>query len=86
MDRAFIQYDYLDAQHNDWFSVYGGRIANPWMSTEMVYSPDLSFEGFAGTFRWHMKQNNETVKTIEQLRRIVVLVYNLDHKLQTRYL
>ena len=32
------------------------------MSTEMVYSPDLSFEGFAGTFRWHMNQNNETVK------------------------
>ncbi|MFI3196405.1 MAG: putative porin [Methylococcaceae bacterium] len=62
IDRAFIQYDYLDAQHNDWFSVYGGRIANPWMSTEMVYSPDLSFEGFAGTFRWHMNQNNETVK------------------------
>ena len=62
IDRAFAQYDYLDSQNNDWFSLYGGRIANPWVSTEMVYSPDLSFEGFAGTFRWHMNQDSEIVK------------------------
>lgn len=62
IDRAFVQYDFLDSQKNDWFSLYGGRIANPWVSTEMVYSPDLSFEGFAGTFRWRMNQNNSVVK------------------------
>ncbi|MDO9106865.1 MAG: putative porin [Methylovulum sp.] len=62
IDRAFMQYDFIDAKHNDWFSLYGGRIANPWVSTEMVYSPDLSFEGFAGTFRWHVNQNNPLVK------------------------
>jgi hypothetical protein len=63
IDRAFVQYDFLDSQKNDWFSLYGGRIANPWVSTEMVYSPDLSFEGFAGTFRWHMNQNDPAVKS-----------------------
>lgn len=62
IDRAFLQYDFVDNQHNDWFSLYGGRIANPWMSTEMQFSPDLSFEGFAGTFRWHMNQNDPVVK------------------------
>ncbi len=62
IDRAFVQYDFWDNQNNDWFSLYGGRIANPWVSTEMIYSPDLSFEGFAGTFRWHMNQNNPVVK------------------------
>ncbi|MEI7840394.1 MAG: putative porin [Methylococcaceae bacterium] len=62
IDRAYIQYDFLDNQRNDWFSVYAGRIANPWMSTEMVYSPDLSFEGVAGTFRWHFNQSDATVK------------------------
>ncbi|MDD5277033.1 MAG: putative porin [Methylovulum sp.] len=61
-DRAFVQYDFLDDKRNDWFSLYGGRIANPWMSTEMVYSSDLSFEGFAGTFRWRMNQDNPMVK------------------------
>lgn len=62
IDRAFVQYDFLDSKHNDWFSVYGGRIANPWMSSELVYSPDLSFEGVAGTFRWHFNQNDAHVK------------------------
>lgn len=62
IDRAFVQYDFLDSRKNDWFSLYGGRIANPWVSTELVYSPDLSFEGFAGTFRWRMNQDNAVVK------------------------
>lgn len=62
IDRAFVQYDFLDSKKNDWFSLYGGRIANPWVSTELVYSPDLSFEGFAGTFRWRMNQDNAVVK------------------------
>ena len=62
IDRAYIQYDFLDDKHNDWFSVYGGRIATPWMSTELVYSPDLSFEGFAGTFRWRFNQSDVNVK------------------------
>jgi len=65
IDRAFVQYDFVDSKRNDWFSLYGGRIANPWVSTEMVYSPDLSFEGFAGTFRWHMNQNDPTVKNYQ---------------------
>ncbi|TAN49945.1 MAG: hypothetical protein EPN21_10370 [Methylococcaceae bacterium] len=62
IDRAFMQYDYLDRQGNDWFSLYGGRIANPWVSTEMQFSPDLSFEGLAGTFRWKMNQDDAAVK------------------------
>ncbi|MCX7096263.1 MAG: putative porin [Methylobacter sp.] len=65
IDRAFLQYDFIDGKNNDWFSLYGGRIANPWMSTEMVYSPDLSFEGFAGTFRWRMNQTDPVVKNYQ---------------------
>ncbi len=65
IDRAFLQYDFIDDKQNDWFSLYGGRIANPWMSTEMVYSPDLSFEGFAGTFRWRMNQDDPVVKNYQ---------------------
>ncbi len=65
IDRAFLQYDFIDGKNNDWFSLYGGRIANPWMSTEMMYSPDLSFEGFAGTFRWRMNQTDPVVKNYQ---------------------
>lgn len=52
LDRAFLQYDFVDSRGNDWFTLWGGRIANPFMSTEMLYSPMLSFEGVVGTARW----------------------------------
>ena len=62
IDRAFLQYDYVSDKGNDWFSVYGGRIVNPWMSTDILYDPDLSFEGLAGTFRLRFNQDDPAVK------------------------
>jgi len=62
IDRAYVQYDFLDKNKTDWFSIYAGRIANPWMSTDLVYSPELSFEGIAGTFRLRFNQNDVNVK------------------------
>lgn len=52
LDRAFLQYDYLDDQGHDWFSLWGGRTPNPWFSTDNLYDQDLNFEGFSGTFRF----------------------------------
>ena len=46
VDRAFIKYDPAD-----WFSVTGGRIPNPWFSTDLVWDEDLNFEGMAATFK-----------------------------------
>ena len=62
IDRAYIHYDFLDKNKTDWFSIYAGRIANPWMSTDLLYSPDLSFEGIAGTFRWRFNQSDLNIK------------------------
>jgi len=65
IDRGFIEYDYVDDQGNDWFSLYGGRFANPWVSTDVVYDPDLSFQGFAGTFRYRFNQDKPDVKAYQ---------------------
>ena len=46
VDRAFLKYDPVD-----WFSVTGGRIPNPWFSTDLVWDEDLNFEGMAATFK-----------------------------------
>jgi hypothetical protein len=62
IDRAYLQYDYLDNDKTNWFSAYGGRIINPFLSTDVVFDPDLSFEGFATSFRYHMNQNNAIVR------------------------
>lgn len=58
IDRAYLQYDYLDDRKTDWFSLYAGRILNPFVSTDVVYDPDLSFEGVAGSFRWHFNRGD----------------------------
>lgn len=67
IDRAYLQYDFVDKEGNDWFTLHGGRIANPFVSTDVVYDPDLSFEGIAGNFRWRFNQSDDVVKSYHGL-------------------
>lgn len=46
IDRAFIKYDPVP-----WLSAIGGRMPNPWFSTDLVWDEDLAFEGIAATFK-----------------------------------
>ena len=45
-DRAYLKYDPYR-----WLSVSGGRIPNPWFSTDLVWYEDLNFEGLAATLK-----------------------------------
>lgn len=58
IDRSYLQYDYIDEHKTNWFSVYAGRIINPFLSTDVVFDPDLSFEGIAGSFRFHFNEGS----------------------------
>lgn len=62
IDRSFLQYDFVDKKGNNWFSLYGGRIINPFVSTDVVYDPDLSFEGVAGSFRYPFNRDKMSVR------------------------
>jgi len=42
LGRVFLRYN-----PTDWLSVTGGRIPNPFVSTRMVWDPDINPEGFA---------------------------------------
>lgn len=46
VDRAYLKYDPVE-----WLSATGGRIPNPWFSTDLVWDEDLNFEGFATTIK-----------------------------------
>jgi len=46
LDRAFLR-----AQALPWLSVSAGRIENPWFSTDLVWDPDLAFDGVAASFK-----------------------------------
>jgi hypothetical protein len=45
LDRAFVK-----AQPWDWLTVWGGRMPNPFFSTDLVWDDDLNFDGVAATF------------------------------------
>jgi len=46
VDRAYLKFD-----PTEWLTVTGGRIPNPWFSTDLVWDDDLNFEGLAATFK-----------------------------------
>ena len=45
LDRA-----YLKAAPYDWLTLQGGRFGNPFFNTDLVWDPDLAFDGVAATF------------------------------------
>jgi hypothetical protein len=52
LDRAFVAMEPLQG-----LRLVGGRFANPFMSTDLVWADDLNFEGFAATYK--MPLNNQ---------------------------
>ncbi len=55
VDRAYLKYDPVE-----WLTVSGGRIPNPWFSTDLVWDEDLNFEGMAAT--WKPVLDNGAIK------------------------
>jgi hypothetical protein len=54
LDQLFLQYDDLNLDSYPWLTVWGGRIPNPWNSTDLVWDEDLNFDGIAATFRHNL--------------------------------
>ena len=46
VDRAFVKLDPVE-----WVSVSAGRFANPWFSTDLVWSDNLNFDGVTATVK-----------------------------------
>lgn len=45
LDAAFLR-----AKPSDWAMIEGGRFANPFLHTDLLWDPDLAFDGVAATF------------------------------------
>jgi hypothetical protein len=54
VDRAYLRFN-----PDERLSVMGGRIPNPWFSTDLVWDDDLNFEGVAAT--WKPMQDSRTL-------------------------
>ncbi|MFZ4780038.1 MAG: putative porin [Terrimicrobiaceae bacterium] len=51
LDQAYVSWSPFKSSSRDWLTVLGGRIPNPWFSTDLVWDEDLSFDGVAATVR-----------------------------------
>lgn len=52
LDRAYLKYT-----PTSWLSLSGGRMENPWMSTDLVWDPDLAFDGGVATIKPKFSEN-----------------------------
>ena len=82
LDRAYLQYDAVDDEGFKWFTIAGGRIANPWYvgggefsaGSEMVWDTDLSFEGFAATTRKSLGSSSNQPNKHDKSRQVYATV------------
>ena len=51
IDLAFVNWSGTSSDQRHTLSVIGGRMPNPWLSNDLVWDPDLTFEGVATTYR-----------------------------------
>lgn len=50
-DNVLFDQAYIKWQPRPYITMYGGRMPNPWFSTDLVWSRDLNFEGLALNLR-----------------------------------
>jgi len=60
LDRAYLKYDAVTAYDFAWLTLWGGRMPNPWFTTELVWDKDVNPDGFAATYRYSMAGSNNT--------------------------
>ncbi|MFZ2397666.1 MAG: putative porin [Smithella sp.] len=56
-DAVVFDLAYVKIKPWDFLSIYGGRMPNPWFSTDLVWDTDLNFEGLALAVRNPVKQS-----------------------------
>lgn len=52
-DQAYLRYQRLTVGGFPWLTLWGGRLPNPWLHTDLVWDSDLNFEGLAGTLSYN---------------------------------
>ncbi len=73
-DEAYLRYDGMDLDRFPWLTLYGGRMANPWLSTDLVWDNDLAFEGLAGTMRFNLRGSGNLLDMNERDRILFLTV------------
>ena len=71
-DQAYLQFDDMNTDRYPYLTLWGGRIANPWLSTDLVWDTDLAFEGIAATYRYNLRGSESLMEMNERDRTLFV--------------
>lgn len=85
IDQAYLKYDYFNLDGYPSMSLWGGRIPNPWFSTDLVYDDDLNFEGLASQFRFGLDGGNDLFEQDERMRSLFLTLGVFPLQQSSRY-
>lgn len=66
LDQAYLKYVDQDSDQYPWLTLQGGRMPNPWFSTDLVWDTDLNFDGFAATYRHNLSGSDSLLSLDER--------------------
>lgn len=66
IDQAYLRWDGLNADRYPWLTWWAGRVANPYLSTDLVWDSDLAFEGLAATYRYNLAFSDDLLALSER--------------------
>jgi hypothetical protein len=80
LDRAYLKYTHRDPDGYPWLTLYGGRMANPYLSTDLLWDSDLNFDGLAAKFRYNLAGSDDLFSMQETDKSLFATlgVYSLD--------
>lgn len=81
VDRAFLKADI-----KPWLSVVGGRFANPWLSTDLVWDPDLAFDGVATSLTPKITDNWSSFLTVGAFPLDQTEMNGLDQRAKSKWM
>lgn len=59
-DQGYMSYKLPDNTGYSWLTLLGGRMASPWVSTDLIWDGDVNFEGVAATLKHRFTSRNST--------------------------
>lgn len=57
-DQAWLRWSGTNRTNRQALQVTGGRMGNPWLSSDLVWDQDLMFEGIAGNYRYSFSRDD----------------------------
>jgi len=74
LDQAYLSYTDLDEEAYPWLTYIGGRMPNPWFSTDLVWDKDLGFEGLALVYQKNMRNPDDLFDMDQEDRTLFAVI------------